>query len=34
MGLQEVLSAQRLNGMAALMAHVKRRAASELVGRT
>ena len=33
MGLQEVLSAQRLNGMAALMAHVKRRAASEMVGR-
>lgn len=31
MGLQEVLSAQRLNGMAAILAHIKRRAMRELV---
>ena len=30
MGLQHVLTAQRLNGMAAILAHVKRRAAAEL----
>ena len=30
MGLQHVLTAQRLNGMAAILAHVKRRAATEL----
>ena len=30
MGLQHVLTAQRLNGMAAILAHVKRRAAMEL----
>lgn len=30
MGLERVLSAQRLNGMAAILAHVKRRAAAEL----
>ncbi len=30
MGLQEVLTAQRLNGMAAILAHVKRRAAEVL----
>lgn len=30
MGLQDVLSAQRLNGMAAILAHVKRRAAEQL----
>lgn len=29
-GLQNVLSAQRLNGMAAILAHIKRRAAAEL----
>lgn len=30
MGLQGVLSGQRLNGMSAILAHVKRRAAMEL----
>jgi len=30
MGLQHVLTPQRLNGMAAILAHVKRRAAAEL----
>lgn len=30
MGLERVLSAQRLNGMAAILAHVKRRAAAEI----
>jgi len=30
MGLQHVLTAQRLNGMTAILAHVKRRAAAEL----
>lgn len=30
MGLQDVLTAQRLNGMAAIVAHVKRRAAQAL----
>jgi cysteine desulfuration protein SufE len=30
MGLGQVLSAQRLNGMAAILAHVRRRAAAEL----
>ncbi len=30
MGLQDVLTAQRLNGMAAILAHVKRRAAEAL----
>lgn len=30
MGLQHVLTAQRLNGMAAILAHVKRRAAAEM----
>ncbi|MFZ3078816.1 MAG: SufE family protein [Bellilinea sp.] len=30
MGLQHVLTAQRLNGMAAILAHVKRRAAAEI----
>lgn len=30
MGLQNVLTAQRLNGMAAILAHVKRRAAGEM----
>lgn len=30
MGLQHVLSSQRLNGMSAILAHVKRRAAGEL----
>lgn len=30
MGLQRVLSSQRLNGMAAILAHVKRRAAAAL----
>lgn len=30
MGLQRVLSGQRLNGMSAILAHVKRRAAMEL----
>jgi len=30
MGLQEVLTAQRLNGMAAILAHVKRRALEEV----
>lgn len=33
-GLQNVLSAQRLNGMAAILAHVKRRAAVELANMT
>ena len=32
MGLQEVLTAQRLNGITAILAHVKRRAAEELQG--
>ena len=30
MGLQEVLTAQRMNGMAAILAHVKRRALQEM----
>lgn len=30
MGLGSLLSAQRLNGMAAILAHIKRRAAAEL----
>jgi len=30
MGLEKVLTAQRLNGMAAILAHVKRRAAGEI----
>jgi cysteine desulfuration protein SufE len=30
MGLQDVLTAQRLNGMAAILAHVKRRALEEI----
>ncbi|MHB0923831.1 MAG: SufE family protein [Bellilinea sp.] len=34
MGLQNVLSAQRLNGMAAILAHIKRRAAAELANIT
>ncbi|PKN84948.1 MAG: cysteine desulfuration protein SufE [Chloroflexi bacterium HGW-Chloroflexi-8] len=32
MGLQDVLTPQRLNGMAAILAHVKRKASKELYG--
>ena len=32
MGLQEVLTTQRLNGMAAIVAHVKRLAVAQMAG--